>query len=335
MARDISAEMSAASLAEVVRPFYLIDMNFSSPIYLWSGLGELDSPVGDPINLNPSFDSNLNNWSTQALGTGSSVTYTTGQANLSGPSYNDRAGIYQSTSTVAGKKYTVTVEHTGADVEVRLGDMYVGPDNYFYYQRISAGTFQYTFTALGTTTQIMVRSRYGGTAAVKSIKLNNTQTYQGLGDLLKINQIKESTELQANGTSITLTGVKTSLVQVARDEDYQGKTAAISLGAMNELGDPIISPVSIFEGFMDVMTILDSGDKSTINVTLENKLIAFERKFVRRFTDNDQRIEHPSDKGFEFVASLQDKEIIFGRATPASSVASSGSARDTSMRDTR
>lgn len=66
------------------------------------------------------------------------------------------------------------------------------------------------------------------------------------------------------------------------------------------------------------MTIADSGDTSTITVTVENKLIAFQRTAVRRYTAEDQKIEHPTDKGFEFVAKIQEKEIIWGRASPAS-----------------
>tara|TARA_R110000764_G_scaffold187702_3_gene273016 strand:+ start:663 stop:1658 length:996 start_codon:yes stop_codon:yes gene_type:complete len=315
MARTLSAEMQSVATADVVRPFYLIDMDFQSPVRLWSGLGDLDSPTGNPINLNSSFDSNLNNWSTQELGTGT-LTYTSGQANISGPNYANRAGVFQSTTTVAGKKYTVTVNHTGADVEVRLGDMYVGPDNYFYYQRISAGTFQYTFTALGTTTQIMVRSRYGGTAAVTSAKLNNTETYVGAGDLLKISEIQETSDLQANGASVTLSGVNTALVGLARDQDYQGRKMSVLLGAMDDVANVIVAPVNLFTGFMDVMTITDSGTYSNISVTCENKLIAFEKAYIRRYTDADQRIDHPTDDGFEYVASIQEKEIVWGRPTP-------------------
>ena len=67
------------------------------------------------------------------------------------------------------------------------------------------------------------------------------------------------------------------------------------------------------------MTISDNGEKSTIQVTVENKLIAFARKYVRRYTDNDQRIDHPTDKGFEYVTSIQDTEIVWGKVTPETS----------------
>jgi hypothetical protein len=146
----------------------------------------------------------------------------------------------------------------------------------------------------------------------------NSNTYLGAGDLLSIGAIQETAELTANGATITLGGIKQSLLTLARDEPYQGRPLIIRLGAFDENGDLIASPVILFSGFMDIMTIADSGDTSTITVTVENKLIAFQRTAVRRYTAEDQKIEHPTDKGFEFVAKIQEKEIVWGRPSPAS-----------------
>lgn len=126
----------------------------------------------------------------------------------------------------------------------------------------------------------------------------NSNSYIGAGDLLSIGSVSETAELQANGATVTLTGIKQSLVTIARDEPYQGRPLTIRLGALDDSGDLIASPVIIFSGFMDVMTISDSGDSSTISISVENKLIAFERSSVRRYTNEDQKIDHPSDKGF-------------------------------------
>ena len=145
----------------------------------------------------------------------------------------------------------------------------------------------------------------------------NSNTYLGAGDLLSIGAIQETAELTANGATVTLGGIKQSLLALARDEPYQGRPLIIRLGAFDENGDLIASPVILFSGFMDIMTISDSGDTSTITVTVENKLIAFQRTAVRRYTAEDQKIEHPTDKGFEFVAKIQEKEIVWGRPSPA------------------
>ena len=142
-------------------------------------------------------------------------------------------------------------------------------------------------------------------------------TYIGAGDLMAISSVKESEELTANGISVTLSGIKQSLISIARDEPYQGRTITLLLGAFDENADIIASPVILFSGFMDVMTIADSGETSTIVITAENKLIAFDRASVRRYTAEDQKIDHPTDKGFEFVAKIQQQAIVWGRPSPA------------------
>ena len=146
----------------------------------------------------------------------------------------------------------------------------------------------------------------------------NSNTYIGAGDLLSIGSVQESTELTATGAQITLGGIKQSLLTLARDEPYQGRPLTIRLGAFDENGDLIASPVIVFSGFMDVMTISDSGETSTISLSAENKLIVFQKTAVRRYTAEDQKIEHPNDEGFEFVAKIQEKEIVWGRPSPAS-----------------
>ena len=143
------------------------------------------------------------------------------------------------------------------------------------------------------------------------------ETYTGLGDLLSISEIKETADVQATGMNVSLAGVKSSLVTIAKDQDYQGRELTVHLGAFDSSGDLVSDPVIIFSGFMDTMTIAESGQYSTITIAVENKLIAFERSKVRRYTAEDQKIDHPTDKGFEFVTAIVEKEIIWGRPTPA------------------
>ena len=61
------------------------------------------------------------------------------------------------------------------------------------------------------------------------------------------------------------------------------------------------------------MNIDEGPDTSTIELKVENKLIDLERARVRRFTGNYQKSVYPGDKGLDFVESLQDKEVVWGR----------------------
>lgn len=142
----------------------------------------------------------------------------------------------------------------------------------------------------------------------------NSVTYIGAGNLLGISAIEESSDLVANGVKVVLSGIGEPLISKARDEDYQGRTLDIYLGAMDENGSVISSPVKVFSGFMDVMVVADSGETGEIAISVENRLIEFERTAVRRNTAEDQKIDYPSDKGFEFVAEIQEKDIVWGRS---------------------
>ena len=149
--------------------------------------------------------------------------------------------------------------------------------------------------------------------------------YVGAGTLLQIGEIAESAELQANGLTVALSGITEPLISKARDEDYQGRELKVLLGAIDSEGDVTANPVVMFSGFMDTMVINDGAETATIQITVENRLIEFERTRGRRYTAEDQKIDYPNDKGLEFVAEMQEKEIIWGR----NKVGASGGTRDT------
>ena len=149
-------------------------------------------------------------------------------------------------------------------------------------------------------------------------------TYVGAGTLLSVSGIKESTELQANGIVVQLSGITEPLLSKARDEDYQGRELKVLLGTMDSTNTLISNPFVIFSGFMDTMTITDAGETSTIKVSVENRLIEFERSRQRRYTSEDQKIDYPNDKGLEFVAEISEKEIVWGRTQEGGSSGGGG-----------
>lgn len=142
--------------------------------------------------------------------------------------------------------------------------------------------------------------------------------YVGAGTLLQIGEIAESAELQANGLTVALSGITEPLISKARDEDYQGRELKVLLGAIDSEGDVTADPIVVFSGFMDTMVINDGAETATIQVSVENRLIEFERTRARRYTAEDQKIDYPDDKGLEFVAEMAEKEIVWGRSSVGS-----------------
>jgi len=143
--------------------------------------------------------------------------------------------------------------------------------------------------------------------------LTYTNTYLGVGELLNLSQIDESQDLGANGLQISLSGINgSSLLTTALSEEYQGKSVNVRLGAKDSEGNIISDPIVIYSGFMDVMVIDEGAEASTISLTVENKLISLSKTKVRRYTSQDQRADHPTDKGFDYVATIAEKEILWG-----------------------
>ena len=138
--------------------------------------------------------------------------------------------------------------------------------------------------------------------------------YLGIGTLGSISPVEETTDLAARGISMQLSGVPTAMLAVALTENYQGRECSVLFGALQSSGALVSSPVTIFSGRMDVMSINDDGQNATIGMTAENKLVDFRRPREVRYTDQEQKNLFPSDKGLEFVTAIQEKQIYWGNA---------------------
>lgn len=136
--------------------------------------------------------------------------------------------------------------------------------------------------------------------------------YVGAGELLQIEIPEETQDIGAVGVKLTMSGLANSILSPALQQEYQGKTVVMKLGGFDANGTIVSGAVTIFEGFMDTMQITEGAETSTITLYVENKLIRLDSANERRYTDQDQRIDHPSDRGFEFVTDIQEKQIKWG-----------------------
>jgi hypothetical protein len=148
--------------------------------------------------------------------------------------------------------------------------------------------------------------------------------YLGIGTLGTISPVEETTDLAARGITMQLSGVPTAMIAVALSENYQGKECSVMFGALDSSGALVSTPITIFSGRMDVMSINDDGQNATIGMTAENKLVDFRRPREVRYTDEEQKNLYSGDKGLEFVNSIQEKEIYWGNAKFSAPVDDSG-----------
>ena len=143
----------------------------------------------------------------------------------------------------------------------------------------------------------------------------SSKTFTGTGDLLTISPIGESSTLQMQGITVALTGIKSSLVSTALTAQYTNRNGTLYMGLYNSSGAVIDDVYTLFKGKMDVLNINEGAETSTISLNIESRLVSFDLPLNRMLTLEDQQVDYSTDLGFEFISSLQDKEIIWGKKT--------------------
>jgi hypothetical protein len=141
----------------------------------------------------------------------------------------------------------------------------------------------------------------------------NGETWSGAGQVLGISTSSEDTDLSANGITLSFSGLDSSFVSIALQENYRGRIAKLYIGALDSSGAAVSDLYQIFAGRMDTMTIQENGETATLTITVENVLIDLERPRIRLLTGEEQLQRYPDDASLENVATLQDRQVIWGR----------------------
>jgi len=141
----------------------------------------------------------------------------------------------------------------------------------------------------------------------------NGEVWTGAGSVLSISDSAEGIDLSANGLTVLLSGLDSSIVAVALTENYRGRTCKVYMGALNATNQPVSDLYQVFAGRMDTMNIQEDGTTASISITIENVLIDLERARTRKLTDEEQRKRYPGDNSLSNVAGLQDRQISWGR----------------------
>ena len=140
----------------------------------------------------------------------------------------------------------------------------------------------------------------------------DSESYTGIGNFAGFSVVEEGVDLQTYTVTISISGIPTALLSISLDEDYQNRFVTLFQGFLNDSYALISDPVEIFKGRVNQMNI-EAGETATISLTVESRLVDWERPRIRRYNNNDQQVAFSGDKGFEFVPQMVEKELIWGR----------------------
>lgn len=141
----------------------------------------------------------------------------------------------------------------------------------------------------------------------------NGNTYTGVGSFGMLSNVEEGSNIQARGIMLTLSGIDSTLLGDVLNDYRQGLPAVVSLGLFDSTGALIPNPICCFSGRTDQPTIEMSGESATLSIACENRLVEMNVSVQRRYTDQDQKLDYPNDRGMEYVSSIQGLTLFWGR----------------------
>ncbi len=136
------------------------------------------------------------------------------------------------------------------------------------------------------------------------------------GGSLAFDGFDENSDLGATGISMSLAlstqNITADILDRLVNDDYQGKAVEVYLALVDEAENVQGSLVSLFDGFVDLMTVVDDGEVARITMSAESSLLKLQKVNTMLFTDQEQRDRFSSDTGLQYVSAIQEKKSIWG-----------------------
>lgn len=134
----------------------------------------------------------------------------------------------------------------------------------------------------------------------------------GTGEFISIDGLEQPIGTAAPKTTFTLSGVDTTMVQMARQasDRVKDRRCAVYIQFFDvATKQPLDNYAAIWTGIMDQMSYAAEGPKNrTITLTAETLWTGRKRPPYGMYTDRDQNARFPGDRGLEQVVNLVSKQ---------------------------
>lgn len=142
-------------------------------------------------------------------------------------------------------------------------------------------------------------------------------SWAGVGSLGGVSVIEEAGTVEAKGITLTLSGFDSSLLTEVLGHFQLGLPVLVYLGVLDGSNNLLGTPAVAWAGRIDQPIVDVSPSAAEISINCENRLLDMNTLVYRRYTNEDQQLDHPGDRAFEFVNSLQEITIYWGRTPNA------------------
>lgn len=138
-------------------------------------------------------------------------------------------------------------------------------------------------------------------------------TYYGTRGLGKIAAVSD-TPADVRGLSLELGGVPSDMVSMVLGENVQGKAVRLKLAVLDPSSYTVLDVRQRWSGWLDTMSITESGGTATITVSAEHAGADLTRPASSFYSDEEQQRLHPGDLALQFMADQVEQRITWPAA---------------------
>lgn len=140
----------------------------------------------------------------------------------------------------------------------------------------------------------------------------NGNAYLGNGWIEGIGSISETLRLTATGATLSLSGVPADLLSIVLSESRQSATMNLFLAVFDST-DTRLDVIKIYSGSLDNVAIDEKPESASIVLDYESRLVKITSARESRYTPEQQKMDYPADKGFDYLTFLESSRLYWGR----------------------
>lgn len=158
----------------------------------------------------------------------------------------------------------------------------------------------YTFNFNGSTLRL--------TDAGRDIEYSGN-TFLANGQILDVDDIKETSDVRVNELGITVTIADLALLAIMLQNNQFGRTIVIDRAYFDDVGAVIPDPIRLTTlRISGISTSTSPQGDSQMQIKVASDYADWERTAGRRTTDASQQDIYPGDKGLEFASQVRREQ---------------------------
>ncbi|GAL18537.1 phage protein [Vibrio maritimus] len=135
--------------------------------------------------------------------------------------------------------------------------------------------------------------------------------WKGVGNLGAIGAIKQSSESETAGISLTLSGIDQAIIDTTFQENFVLKEVVIHIATMQDDAKTVRVMDRLFTGFCTSADV-QAGETNAVQLQVANKMDKWKNGKTDRFSHVNHLSRNPGDNFFKHLAATSTMDVRWG-----------------------